>query len=111
MWKSEDKFIKKIYRISVKSRCHFFDCLTKIKVLLKNYSLYIPDVVGVVFSEVEAEFSFVRASAAVEAKKRASICTLESGIEVGPTVINLAFFSRPYNLIKGPTFINFWNFF
>ena len=26
-------------------------------------------------------------------------------------VINLAFFSRPYGLIKGPTFINFWNFF
>ena len=26
--------------------------------------------------------------------------TLESGIEVGPTVINLAFFSRPYGLIK-----------
>ena len=48
--------------------------LTKIKVLLKNNSLYIPDVVGVAFSEVEAEFSFVRASAAVEAKKRASIC-------------------------------------
>ena len=50
--------------------------LTKIKVLLKNNSLYnyIPNVVGVVFSEVEAEFSFVRASAAVEAKKRASIC-------------------------------------
>ena len=37
--------------------------------------------------------------------------TLESGIDVGPTVINLAFFSRPYGLIKGPTFINFWNFF
>ena len=50
--------------------------LTKIKVLLKNNSLYIPDVVGVVFSEVEAEFSFVRASAAVEAKKRTSICIL-----------------------------------
>ena len=30
--------------------------------------------------------------------------TLESGIEVGPTVINLAFFSRPYGLIKGPTY-------
>ena len=26
--------------------------------------------------------------------------TLESGIEVGPTVINLAFFSRPYSLIR-----------
>ena len=26
--------------------------------------------------------------------------TLESGIEVGPTVINLAFFSRPYDLIR-----------
>ena len=26
--------------------------------------------------------------------------TLESGIEVGPTVINLAFFSRPYGLIR-----------
>ena len=26
--------------------------------------------------------------------------TLESGIEVGPTVINLAFFSRPYALIR-----------
>ena len=37
--------------------------------------------------------------------------TLESGIDVGPTVINLAFFSSPYSLIKGPTFINFWNFF
>ena len=28
------------------------------------------------------------------------IHTLESGIEVGPTVINLAFFSRPYGLIR-----------
>ena len=28
------------------------------------------------------------------------IATLESGIEVGPTVINLAFFSRPYGLIR-----------
>ena len=28
------------------------------------------------------------------------IGTLESGIEVGPTVINLAFFSRPYGLIR-----------
>ena len=28
------------------------------------------------------------------------ILTLESGIEVGPTVINLAFFSRPYGLIR-----------
>ena len=37
--------------------------------------------------------------------------TLESQIDVGPMVINLAFFSRPYGLIKGPTFINFWNFF
>ena len=35
----------------------------------------------------------------------------KSGIDVGPTVINLAFFSRPYSLIKGPTFIKFWNFF
>ena len=26
--------------------------------------------------------------------------TQESGIEVGPTVINLAFFSRPYGLIR-----------
>ena len=26
--------------------------------------------------------------------------TLESGIEVGPTVINLTFFSRPYGLIR-----------
>ena len=26
--------------------------------------------------------------------------TLESGIEVGPTVINLGFFSRPYGLIR-----------
>ena len=39
------------------------------------------------------------------------LCTLESRIDIGPTVINLAFFSRPYGLIKGPTFINFWNFF
>ena len=37
-----------------------------------------------------------------------SIVTLESGIDVGPTIINLAFFSRPYGLIKGPTFINFF---
>ena len=28
------------------------------------------------------------------------ISTLESGIEVGPTLINLAFFSRPYGLIR-----------
>ena len=26
--------------------------------------------------------------------------TLESGIDLGPTVINLAFFSRPYGLIN-----------
>ena len=30
--------------------------------------------------------------------------TLESGIDVGPTVINSAFFSRPYVLIKGQTY-------
>ena len=36
--------------------------------------------------------------------------TLQSGINVGPTLINFGFFSRPYNLIKGPTFIKFWNF-
>ena len=29
-----------------------------------------------------------------------ALSTLESGIEVGPTVINLAFFSRPYGLIR-----------
>ena len=43
--------------------------------------------------------------------RRNLLLTLESGIDVDPTVINLAFFSRPYGLIKGPTFINFWNFF
>ena len=42
---------------------------------------------------------------------RHSSGTLESGIDIGPTVINLALFSRPYGLIKGPTFINFWKFF
>ena len=37
--------------------------------------------------------------------------TLESGINIGPTFINFGFFSRPYSLIKGPTFIKFWNFY
>ena len=37
--------------------------------------------------------------------------TLQSGINVGPTFINFGFFSRPYSLIKGPTFIKFWNFY
>ena len=31
-------------------------------------------------------------------------------INVGPTFIDFGFFSRPYSLIKGPTFIKFWNF-
>ena len=35
-----------------------------------------------------------------KAFKNPLITTLESGIEVGPTVINLAFFSRPYGLIR-----------
>ena len=29
-------------------------------------------------------------------------------VRIGPTIINFGFFSRPYNLIKGPTFIKFW---
>ena len=37
--------------------------------------------------------------------------TLDSGVDVGPTFISLEFFSMPYGLIKGPTFIKFWNFF
>ena len=37
--------------------------------------------------------------------------TLQSGINVGPTFINFGFYSRPYSLIKGPTFIRFWNFY
>ena len=32
--------------------------------------------------------------------KLAVMTTLESGIDVGPTVINLVFFSRPYSLIR-----------
>ena len=31
--------------------------------------------------------------------------TLQSGINVGPKVINFGTFSRPYSLIKGPMFI------
>ena len=38
-------------------------------------------------------------------------CTLQSGINVGPTFINFGIFSKPYSLIKGPTFIKFWNFY
>ena len=30
---------------------------------------------------------------------------------MGPAFINFVFFSRPHNLIRGPTFIKFWNFF
>ena len=30
---------------------------------------------------------------------------------VGPAFINFGILSWPYGLIKGPTFINFWNFF
>ena len=37
--------------------------------------------------------------------------TLQSGINVGPTFIDFGFFSRPYSIIKGPTFIKFWNFY
>jgi hypothetical protein len=37
--------------------------------------------------------------------------TLDSEINVAPVFINLGFFSRPYCLIKGPTFIIFWNSF
>ena len=37
--------------------------------------------------------------------------TLQSGINIGPTFINFGFYSRPYSLIKGPTFIRFWNFY
>ena len=40
-------------------------------------------------------------------KKHFIIYTLYSGINVGPTLINFGLFSRPYNLIKGPTFIKF----
>ena len=38
------------------------------------------------------------------------LISLQSGINVGPTFINLRLFSRPYSLIKCPTFIKFWNF-
>ena len=40
-----------------------------------------------------------------------TVLSLDSGINVGPTFINFGFFSRPYSLIKGPTFIKFWNFY
>ena len=32
--------------------------------------------------------------------------TLDSGLDVGPTFI---LFFKPYDLIKGPSFINFWD--
>ena len=35
--------------------------------------------------------------------------TPDSVINVGPTFINFGFFSRPYDLINGPTFTDFWN--
>ena len=37
--------------------------------------------------------------------------TLNSGIDVGPSFINFGFFSKPYGLIKCPTFIDLWDFF
>ena len=40
----------------------------------------------------------------------AYLITLQSGINVGPTFIDFVYFSRPYSLIKCPTFIKFWNF-
>jgi hypothetical protein len=36
------------------------------------------------------------------------VSTLVSGIIVGPRLINFGFFSRPYSLSKGPTFIEVW---
>ena len=44
-------------------------------------------------------------------EKPKNVHTLQSGINVGPTFINFEFFSRPYSLIKDPTFIKFWNFY
>ena len=38
------------------------------------------------------------------------LSTLLSGINIGPTLINFGYFSRPYSLIKGLTFIKFWDF-
>ena len=37
--------------------------------------------------------------------------TLDSALNVGPTFTNFGFLSRPYGLIRGPTFINFWKIF
>ena len=37
--------------------------------------------------------------------------SVDSGIVLGHTFINFGLFSRPYSLIKGPTFIKFWNFY
>ena len=37
--------------------------------------------------------------------------TLLNGINLGPTFITLEFIFKPYSLIKGLTFIKFWNFF
>ena len=39
------------------------------------------------------------------------VITLDSGIDIGPTFIIFGFFSKPYGLIKGPTFIDLWDFF
>ena len=50
---------------------------------------------GVTFSSQKVEGHFAKKS-----KFNISMHTLESGIEVGPAVINLAFFSRPYGLIR-----------
>ena len=36
--------------------------------------------------------------------------TLDSQIDLGLTFIIFGFFSMTYSLIKGPTFIDFWNF-
>ena len=45
-------------------------------------------------------FSAVQSHCIIYRKGNRYRVTLESGIEVGPTLINLAFFSRPYSLIR-----------
>ena len=81
----------------------FFRCTVKNSIYLNLYMSRIADLINIqIISIYSQEFQL---------SCNLFVSTLESGIDVGPTIINLAFFSRPYNLIKGPTFIIFWNFF
>ena len=92
------------------AQVHFF----KFCSLFREHQLYLPDFVilgqpmrgaydhgllSVLFFKGQKE---IVAFSILPKKRTKNFCpsTLESGIEVGPTVINLAFFSRPYGLIR-----------